>query len=259
MRYGARDWTTLGAEGVAAVERAAELGLDGVELNARAWPPDGPLWDADERGRIVARAGQLGLSVPSTGFGVLNQGGLAGTPEQHARAIAVLGQAIEATAALGATVMMLQHLGAHNSITPEKVAPVVAGVRALIPLAEARGVTLALEDVLDAEANLAILEQVGSPRLKVYYDVCNCWAAGHDVPADIGRLGRAGALAQVHFKSRTPDGQQCDLAVGEVDVPACAAALAAVGYDGWIVLETPGGDDPMGRARATMAYLRRFV
>jgi L-ribulose-5-phosphate 3-epimerase len=259
VRYGARDWTTLGAEGVAAVERAAELGLDGVELNARAWPPDGPLWSGEERRRIVARAAELSVRVPSTGFGVLNQGGLAGTAEQHARAVAVLREAIEATAAVGATVMMLQHLGQHNSITPDRVDQVVDGVGQLIGLAVDRGVTLALEDNVDADANLRILAMVGSPNLKVYYDVCNTWAAGHDVPGDIRKLARAGALAQVHFKSRTPDGVQSDLAAGEVDVAACAAALADVGYDGWIVLETPGGDDPIGRARQNLAYLRRFV
>jgi L-ribulose-5-phosphate 3-epimerase len=259
VQYGARDWTTLGAEGVAAVERAAALGLDGVELNARAWPPDGPIWSGDERRRVVARAAELGVRVPSTGFGVLNQGGLAGTPEQHARAVLVLREAIEATSALGATVMMLQHLGAHNSITPDRVEQVVEGIGRLIPLAVERGVTLALEDTLDAEANLRILERVGSPSLKVYYDVCNTWAVGHDVPGDIRRLARAGALAQVHFKSRTPAGLQCDLEDGEIDVAVCAAALADVGYDGWIVLETPGGEDPIGRARANLEYLRRFI
>jgi sugar phosphate isomerase/epimerase len=259
MQYGARDWTTLGAEGVLAVERAAELGLDGVELNARSWPPEGPMWDPAERRRIVTRARELGVRIPSTGFGVLNQGGLAGTAEQQVRGVQVLRQAIDATADLGATVMMLQHLGANNSIVPEKVGQVVDGIRQLIPLAVERGVTLALEDNIDAEANLRLIEMVGSPNLKVYYDVCNTWAVGHDVVADIKKLVRAGALAQVHFKNRTPDGVQCDLEPGEVDVPACAAALREVGYDGWIVLETPGGNEPIGKARENLEYLRRFI
>src|SRR5438105_14129946 len=141
MQYGARDWTTLGAEGVLAVERAAELGLDGVELNARAWPSEGPLWSAEERARIVARARELGVAIPSTGFGVLNQGGLAGTPEQHERGVAVLREAIAATSEVGATVMMLQHLGPHNSITADTVARVIAGIRRLLPDAVERGIT----------------------------------------------------------------------------------------------------------------------
>jgi len=260
MLFGARDWTTLGGEAVLAVERAAELGLEGVELNARSWPPEGPLWSADDRERIVARARALGVQVPSTGFGILNQGGLAGTPAQQVRGIGVLLQAIEATAAVGASVMMLQHLGANNSITPEKTDQVVEGIRALAPTAESRGVTLALEDTLDAEANLCLIGRVGSPCLKVYYDVCNTWAVGHDVPRDIRRLAHAGALAQVHFKNRDrATGAQCDLEPGEVDVAACAQALNDVRYDGWVVLETPGGEDPIGNARRNFSYLRRFL
>jgi len=79
VQYGARDWTTLGAEGTAAVERAAALGLDGVELNARAWPPDGPLWSAAERARIVARAGELGQR---DGPAVAAGGGVAGGQDE---------------------------------------------------------------------------------------------------------------------------------------------------------------------------------
>ena len=187
MHYGARD-RTLGGEGIQAIENAAALGLDGVELNATDWPPNGPLWHADERVRMKKRADDLGLRIPSVGFGVLNQGGLAGTIEQQARGKTILRQAIVIAHELGATVVMMQHLGANAISSPEKTQQVIDGVGELIPMAVEHGVTLALENTLDAAENLAIVNAVGSPNLKVYYDVCNTWAVGHDVPADIRRL-----------------------------------------------------------------------
>jgi sugar phosphate isomerase/epimerase len=209
------------------------------------------------RSEIRAAASAANVRIPSVGFGVLNQGGLAGTPDQIPRAVATLRAAIEIAVDLGATVVMLQHLGANAISGPEKVAQVVDGLRALVPDAEARGITLALEDLLDAHANLAIINEVGSPALKVYYDVCNTWGSGHDVPADIVRLGKH--IAQVHFKDRDASGNPCHLGRGIVDVGACAEALREIGYDGWLLLETPAEDDPIGNGRRNLEYLRRFV
>lgn len=259
MQYGARDWTTLGAEGAEAVERAAALGLDGVELNVRAWPPDGRLWSSKERRRARARAAELGVDIPSLGFGVLNQAGLAGAPpELLPRAKETLAEGVRVTHDLGARVMMLQHLGANRIDTPAKLERVVAAVNELLPLAEELGVVLALEDTLDARQNIEFLDRVGSPNLRVYYDVCNTWGEGHDVPNDIRLLGRD-RIAQVHFKDRLPDGPQCNLGEGIVDVAACADALRSIGYDGWVLIETPAVDDPIGNARRNLDYLRRYI
>ena len=257
MHYGARD-RTLGGEGMLAIDHAASLGLDGVELNATDWPPNGPLWLAEERERLRRHADELGVRIPSVGFGVLNQGALAGTAEQQARGKSILRQAIVIAHELGATVVMMQHLGANAISTPEKVRQVVDGVGELIPMAVEHGVTLALENTLDAAANIAILDAVASPNLKVYYDICNTWAVGHDVPADIRRLGDR--IAQVHFKDRLPGVTAgCDLGVGIVDVNICAEALRAIGYDGWVLLETPAGDDPIASGRRNLDYLKRFI
>jgi L-ribulose-5-phosphate 3-epimerase len=256
MLYGARD-RTLGGEGILAVERAAELGLDGVELNALTWPPDGPLWRDDERRRIHVAAAESGLRIPSLGFGILNQGGLTGDETQQQRARRTIEDGCRVARQLGASVVMLQHFGANRIDSEQKISQVIAGVRAILPTAIENGVTLALEDSLDARANLRILDEVGSPNLKVYYDVCNTWSEGHDVPADIALLGDR--IAQVHFKDRRPDGTACHLGEGIVDVAACADALRAIGYSGWVLLETPADDDPLGNARRNLAFLRRYV
>ena len=73
-------------------------------------------------------------------------------------------------------------------------------------------------------------------------------------------LGRE-AIGQIHFRDvRISEGQPPDynLALGEgnVDFRAVVQALRAIGYDGWIILETPPGADPLASASANLAFAR---
>ena len=49
------------------------------------------------------------------------------------------------------------------------------------------------------------------------------------------------------------------LHVGPVDWAACRAAVSAIGYDGWAVLETPAGDDPIANAARNLAFTRQWL
>ena len=49
------------------------------------------------------------------------------------------------------------------------------------PKAEKQGVIIGLENYLSAEDNMRIIDRVGSPAVKVYYDVGNSTDKGRDV------------------------------------------------------------------------------
>ena len=46
------------------------------------------------------------------------------------------------------------------------------------------------------------------------------------------------------------------LGEGEVDFPSVRAALNDAGYDGWLILETPRGEDPKESARLNPEFTR---
>jgi L-ribulose-5-phosphate 3-epimerase len=111
-------------------------------------------------------------------------------------------------------------------------------LRELAPVAEQSGIILGIENTLSAEENIHILQRVGSPAVKVWYDVGNSTNMGHfDVPHEIRLLGKD-RICQIHIKDKVYLGK------GAVDVKGCLQAMADIGYTGFCILETavPTGD-----------------
>jgi sugar phosphate isomerase/epimerase len=97
---------------------------------------------------------------------------------------------------------------------------------------------LALESYLSAGDNLRIMERVGSPAVKVYYDVANSTEVGLDIFKEIPALG--GKIVEIHAKDNK------DLyGNGNIDFKRVRAAMESIGYVGWFVFE--GTQYPLGR------------
>ncbi len=82
-----------------------------------------------------------------------------------------------------------------------------------------------------------------------------------DLPTGIRNLGQS-AIGGIHFKDvkmTAPPEYNVRLGEGNVDFRAVAQSLKAIGYDGWIVLETPAGDEPLSNAKADLAFARSVV
>ena len=128
-------------------------------------------------------------------------------------------------------------------------------LRQVAPAAEASQVRLAVENVgrgcgKTADALLRIVNGVQSPSVQVYYDFGNGLSLAGDPVGEIGKLGQH--IVQVHAKD--PGGQY--LGEGRLDMAAVSAALKGIGYDGWIVLETPATDDPTAAAARNLKFLK---
>jgi L-ribulose-5-phosphate 3-epimerase len=112
--------------------------------------------------------------------------------------------------------------------------------------AEARGVTIALENVwnrflLSPVEAADLIDRVNSPFVGFYLDVGNVLAFGY--PQDwVTTL--AGRIARVHIKdydlSRPGSAGFCPLGEGSVDWLAVVGALRSVGYTGPLIYEGDG-------------------
>jgi endoglucanase len=247
IRLGVCDWTIGKSGDPAALGLAGSLGLDGVQVSL---VPDGPslaLADPARRRAYLEAAERTGVAIASFAIGDLNDVPLKNDP----RAETWLGQGIEIAAAMNVKVILVPFFGKGDLANdPAGVDATVAALKRLAPKAEKAGVTLALENWLSAGDNLKILERVGSPAVRVYYDVANSQDAGHSILDEIRLL--KSHIAEFHAKDTK------DLyGKGSMDFPAVRRAMEDIGYGGWLVME--GTKMPLGvekSVRYDTDYLR---
>jgi len=253
LRIGVCDWS-FGARGPAAFEKAAAIGLEGVQVSPRAAAETLSYATKAEQDEYLKAVKDTGVQVASLGLTVTNGCPLA----TDKRGPAWLTQTIDAAAALGAKTTLIAFFS-KGSLLDEKtwklkdrdVDAVVARLKDAAPHAKDKGVILGLESWLSAKDNLAILDRVGSDHVQVYYDIANSTVRGYDVPAEIRAL--KGRICQFHFKNTKgyfgQDGVKCE---------PIAEAIRQIGFAGWLVMERSFEKDAAAYFRRNAEHIRKL-
>ncbi len=104
-------------------------------------------------------------------------------------------------------------------------------LRRAVASAERSGTELLVESSLEPRRLAALLEGLAHPLLGVNYD------SGHAAPSAIAVLGPW--IGGVHLKDRDGVGINVPIGTGTVDFEAVLTELAAAGFSGVLILETP--------------------
>lgn len=235
---------------------AAELGFEGLEIVL-------PRQFTHERVAAAASAkARWGVEVPSLILGRHNiEGGVADSdPRIAARARDDVRAAIEMAGVLGADTVLVPFFVAADLPDEAAVERCAIAFEQLCPEAERTGVTLCFEGSLPAVEILRLARRIDSASFRCYFDPANVLVAGLEPAAEARALGAL--IRRVHLKDTRDRRGDCRLGDGRVDFAACAAALADLRYDGWLVIEGPRGDvADVGRdlsfARSVFPGLRR--
>ena len=237
--------------------RAKELGFDGIEFGLDRDYAEDPLWtgEGDLRQTMAEASARAGVEACSLCLHLLNHrehSPASPDPIDRATSRLILNEALVACDDIGASVILLPFFGTATLRTREQIDYLVAEMRSLAPTAESMGICLALETSLEASAALAILEQIASDSVQVYFDTGNAAASEYDVVQEIQDLGQR--IAQVHVKDHpsTPV-----LGSGQIDFLSALQALHRVGFQGYLVLELPTSDDAV--THTNLSCLRRVV
>jgi sugar phosphate isomerase/epimerase len=248
FKIGACDWT-LGKKGdPSSLELAKRLGLDGVQVDLGKADDNLPVRNPDLQKKFLEARKEQGVEISSIAIGALNDVPYKSDP----RAEEWVADSIDVCKAFGVTVVLIA-LFSNGDLRddPKGVDTVVERLNKVAPKAEKAGVLLGLESWLNADEHLDILSRVGSPAVKVYYDVGNMQHVGHDVPAEIRKLGREN-ICEFHAKDYG------DLyGKGTTDFPAIRQAMDDIGYRGWMQIE--GVHMPLGLEESIkydLEYLR---
>jgi sugar phosphate isomerase/epimerase len=210
-----------------------------------------------ERGlELVACSGTVNLAHPD--------------PARRAEGVGWLRGVIAAAPAMGTRVVTLctgtrdpdDMWAAHPAnASPAAWADMRASVEAALEVAEPAGVTLGVEPepgnvVRDAPAARRLLDEIGSPALRIVLDAANL--LGPERLAEQARvIGEALELlgpdvVLAHAKDVRPDGTVVAAGRGAVDYPAYVAGLRAAGFDGPLVLHGLAEDE----VDASVAHVR---
>jgi sugar phosphate isomerase/epimerase len=241
------DWTIGKKTDPGSFEVAKRIGLDGVQVDFGSGENSLPLFDEELQDKILKEARKHKIQIPSLAMGVLNN-----VPyKSDIRAERWVRQGIRVAEAMSVKVILLAFFSEGDLQNDQQgVNKVVQRLRQVSTDAEIAGVTLGIESWLSAEQHIDIIEQVGSPAVKVYYDVANSHKAGYDIYKEIRQLGPH--ICEFHAKDYD------DLyGKGSIDFEEVRRAMDDIGYRGWLVME--GTKMPLGveeSCRYDAEYLR---
>lgn len=233
-QVGVCDWMILKRQKLNAFPLAKELGADGVEVDMGGLGHrptfDSQLGDPGTREQFLAKARELGLGIPS----IAMSGFYAQSFAEREGVERMVQNAIDTAVAMGVKVLFLP-LGVKGDLVrhPELRPAIVARLRAVAGPAEAAGVVIGVETALAAKAEAALLDEVGSPAVKSYFNFANALQNGRDVCAELRTLGRA-RIAQIHATNKDGAWLEKD---PQVDLPRIKATLDELGWSGWLVIE----------------------
>ena len=233
---------------------AKEIGFDGIEYCIGGDYKDSLLWQADGPEKLKALADKDGVELSSLSPGVFASLHPA-IPDAEKR---VGGQEM-----LTHVIEVCPLLDTHDILVPmfprdfaewseETWNMLVDGFKPLAEVAEKHNVILDLETTFSADQLLMIIDRIGSDYVKVYYDTANQMNRGYDVPAELRQLGDK--VGMIHAK----DTDRQMLGEGGVDFEGVDAAIREIGYDGYIVLETPTGDDARAANAQNLAFIKKL-
>lgn len=216
---------------ISAVEKAARIGFEGVEITFGGPDEEGVLHLArnERQQEYLKEFDAHGIKPAGTHLMVLHENFLKDPDDPLA--VQWVEQAIPATRNLGTEVILLPFFF-DGAIEERHEQEYVADIlRELAPEAEANGVILGLENTLSAEENMFILERVNSPAVKAYYDAGNSTFFGQNIYSEIPFLGNN--ICQFHIKDNPHYMGQ-----GEIDFERVFRAIDEIGFKGWLNIET---------------------
>jgi len=215
----------------AVIQTAAGIpGIRGVELQVTAGGRNLRDWDVVRQ--YKHESDRWDIRIPSLA-GIWDKGVNIFSPN----AAESIQLSVRAAELLGSSVILLAFFkeNAPDMNVEASFGPMVTMLRKAAAGAADAGVVLGLENSLSPADNVKLVDLIGHPAVRVYYDLHNMATYGHGPEAVPGvkLLGRE-RICAVHVKN----GNNLIEQPGPIDWPTAFAAFNEIGYDGWFTFET---------------------
>src|SRR6478609_6801497 len=228
------DLMILKRQKLGAFQLAKDIGADGVEVDMGGLGDretfDNQLTNAATRRQFLDKAKELGLEIPSlamTGF-------FAQSFAERPTVSRMIQDCVDTMTAMNVKVAFLP-LGVEGDLQkkPELRPKVVARLKMAGEIAAKAGVVIGVETSLSAAEEVKLLEDVGSPAIKIYFNFSNAVKNGRDIASELRTLGKD-RICQIHATNEDGVWLEND---PKVDLPKIKQTLDAMGWSGWLVIE----------------------
>lgn len=236
---------------------AATTGAAGIQLDLRHELQPGELTETGRRQfRKLLEEHGLGLAPATFALrrALIESTGL----EER---VAAVGSAIRFAAELRAAVLIIRP-GPIPAVDTEARTLFVEIVNDLSRIGNHVGVTLALTTGRESADVLSqALQEVTAGPVGANLDVAACVMAGHDPATHVTVLQRGIQHVRIRDGLQEADGGGVEVAVGrgETNWEAFFAALAEVGYRGWLTPDRTAGDDPARDAAQAIQFVKNVM
>lgn len=213
---------------------AKEIGADGVEVDMGGLGDrvtfDSRLGDPAVRRQFLDQARDLGLGLSSLAMSGFYAQSFAERPGVDR----MVQDCLDTMVAMGVKVAFLP-LGVQGDLVkrPELRPAIVARLKTVAVRAAAAGVVVGIETALDARAEAALLDEIGSPAVRSYFNFANALQQGRDVSAELRTLGRD-RICQIHCTDEDGVWLQNN---PRLDLRRVKATLDEMAWAGWLVVE----------------------
>lgn len=251
------DWMILKRQKLGAFPLAKEIGADGVEVDMGSLGDretfDNQLKDPALAQKFKDQARDLGLGISS----VAMSGFYAQSFAERPTVDRMVADCIETMASLSARVAFLP-LGVKGDLVkqPELRPAIVQRLRTAGQRAAAAHVVIGIETSLPAADEARLLDEIGSPAIRSYFNFANALQAGRDLHAELRTLGRD-RICQIHCTDTDGVWLQEN---PRLDLRAVKRTLDAMNWSGWLVVErsrrAQDARNVKGNFGANVAYLK---
>lgn len=234
-KVAACDWMMLKRQKLGEFKLTSDIGADGVEVDMGGLGSrvlfDNQLRRPEQAQKFVAAAKEYKVEVPSMAM----SGFFAQSFLRRANYIDLLVDCFETMKIFGSKVAFLP-LGGSGKAWHEKGAErdsMVIRLRRAGNLAQYYGVTIGIRTGLTAKEDVKLLKEVGSPAVKIYYNLQDAADAQRDICKELKQLGKA-RIVQIHCSNTDSVNLEQD---PEIDLLAIKRTLNKMHWTGWLVVE----------------------
>ena len=228
------DIMILKRQKIGAFQLAKDFGADGVEVDMGGLGDretfDNKLAIDSVREHFLTKSKELNVQIcdlAMTGF-------YSQSFAQRSTALKAVQDCINTAKLMGVKVCFLP-LGVQGDLVknPELRPAIVERLKAAGKIAEQAGVIIGIETSLDAKSELQLLNDVGSPAIKSYFNFANAVKNNRDIVQELEILGKAN-IVQIHCTNDDGVWLQND---PKIDMKKIKNTLDKMGWSGWLVIE----------------------